>query len=247
MPKDVTFFLLRLKNIPIYQQLQIEEMLLRADSENWFLCNQGSPPAIVLGISSKVEELVDKRKMEAAPLPLIKRFSGGGTVVVDENTLFTTFICQKEALNVAPYPEEIHSFAAAFYHKALGISSFALKENDYTIDLKKCGGNAQYIRKNRWLHHTTFLWNYNQKRMEYLLLPKKQPTYREGRGHEPFLCTLDQHFQSKERLIEACIDELKKQYNVVVVPLKEVLQRMERAEHRKTTSFIRSFSNADPS
>lgn len=26
-------------------------------------------------------------------IPVLKRFSGGGTVIVDKNTVFTTFIC----------------------------------------------------------------------------------------------------------------------------------------------------------
>jgi lipoate-protein ligase A len=32
-------------------------------------------------------------------IPVIKRFSGGGTVIVDENTLFVTFVCDDEFLN----------------------------------------------------------------------------------------------------------------------------------------------------
>ena len=44
--------LLRLTRIPILQQLQLEEALLRADSSNWCIINDGTPaPAIVMGIS----------------------------------------------------------------------------------------------------------------------------------------------------------------------------------------------------
>lgn len=44
--------LLRLRNFPILQQLHIEEALLRASSDNWFIVNDGTPdPAVVLGIS----------------------------------------------------------------------------------------------------------------------------------------------------------------------------------------------------
>ena len=44
--------LLRLKQFPILQQLRLEEALLRADSGNWCLLNDGTPdPAIVMGIS----------------------------------------------------------------------------------------------------------------------------------------------------------------------------------------------------
>ena len=44
--------LLRLQNVPILRQLLLEEALLRADSNNWCIVNNGtSVPAIVMGIS----------------------------------------------------------------------------------------------------------------------------------------------------------------------------------------------------
>lgn len=44
--------LLRLSNMPILRQLLLEEALLRADTGNWCIVNNGtSVPAIVMGIS----------------------------------------------------------------------------------------------------------------------------------------------------------------------------------------------------
>ena len=44
--------LVRLAGVPILQQLHIEQALLRADSQNWLVVNDGSSvPAIVMGIS----------------------------------------------------------------------------------------------------------------------------------------------------------------------------------------------------
>lgn len=44
--------LLRLIRMPILQQLQLEEALLRATNSNWFLINDGTPqPTVVMGIS----------------------------------------------------------------------------------------------------------------------------------------------------------------------------------------------------
>ncbi|NGX54212.1 MAG: hypothetical protein K1000chlam4_00937, partial [Chlamydiae bacterium] len=48
-----TFSLLHLSGLPIFEQLQLEEALLRADEGNWCLINSGVPPAIVMGISAK--------------------------------------------------------------------------------------------------------------------------------------------------------------------------------------------------
>lgn len=48
----VTVKLLRTRGMPILRQLQFEEALLRATTDNWFLINDGClTPAIVIGIS----------------------------------------------------------------------------------------------------------------------------------------------------------------------------------------------------
>jgi lipoate-protein ligase A len=87
-----------------------------------------------------------------------------------------------------------------FYKKSLNIPSFALTCNDYTILNKKVGGNAQYIKKDRFVHHTSFLWDFDLNHMELLLHPPKEPKYREGRIHKEFLTTL-KPFISKEEFI----------------------------------------------
>jgi len=46
----------------------------------------------------KVEELIKVEQAFARRLGVIKRFTGGGTVVVDANTIFTTLIMQVRRL-----------------------------------------------------------------------------------------------------------------------------------------------------
>ena len=188
-----TIHFIHLQNVPIFEQLQLEEALLRTESRNFCIVNHGSPRAIVMGISGQTESLLDQEKVQKDQIPVIRRFSGGGTVIVDEETLFITFIFSKDAIEVTPFPESIFRWSEDLYVKAWGIPGFALRENDYVIQDKKCGGNAQYIKKDRWLHHTSFLWNYRKENMKYLLLPAKRPKYREDRDHHEFLCSLKEH------------------------------------------------------
>lgn len=190
---------IQLQNVPIFEQLQLEERLLRADDRNFCIVNYGSPRAIVMGLSNKPSELLHLDALR--DIPVIKRFSGGGTVVVDPSTLFVTFIMNKDPLDVAPFPEPILRKFCDLYVEAWQIPGFQLKENDYCIGDKKCGGNAQYIRKDRYLHHTSFLWDYSKENMRLLRLPPKRPTYRQDRPHEEFLDTL-RRFGSCEMLIE---------------------------------------------
>lgn len=229
--------ILHLKNVPIFEQLQLEESLLRTDHNNWCILNEGSPRAIVMGVSGKPEELVDLKQTKEARVPLIKRFSGGGTVIVDENTVFATFICQKELHDFPPFPEQILQWSAGLYKKAFNLPHFALKENDYVLGNLKCGGNAQYLRKDRWLHHTTFLWDFEDANMNYLLHPKKAPKYRAGRSHLEFLCRLKTHIPSKEAMISQIKTYLGKEYQIAYPSIQEVLL-LSQKEHRQSTHQI---------
>lgn len=231
----MTFYLIETQ-LPVWEQLKLEEALLRADGRNFCLINRGSLPAIVLGISGKVEELVDLKRAKSSGIPLVRRFSGGGTVVVDEETLFVTFISQK-GLHLFPcYPEPILKWSEEFYKEALGLDQFHLRENDYVIGEKKCGGNAQYLKKDRWLHHTTFLWKYEQERMRHLLHPKKTPQYRAGRDHFDFLCQLHEHLASKDLFVEKIKETLSLRYTVHPMSLEEA-HKVALIPHRKATTF----------
>jgi lipoate-protein ligase A len=88
------------------------------------------------------------------------------------------------------------------------------------------GGNAQTIAgQNGWLHHTSFLWDYDDDNMEYLSLPSKQPDYRENRSHEDFLVKLSTYYGSLkpttffEHVKQAC----KNEFEVEDVTLKQAL------------------------
>jgi len=227
-------YLIHLKNRPILGQLQIEEALLRTEDRNFLLINEGSSKAIVMGISGTPENLINIKSAAEEKIPIIKRFSGGGTVIVDESTLFISFIMNKNALNVTPYPEPILKWSSELYKSAWNIPEFELKENDYCIGEKKCGGNAQYIKKDRWVHHTSFLWDYSEKNMSHLLLPSKRPKYREDRDHKDFLIRMNK-FGSAQEYIEKLKNYLKEN----VFDLNEFdLTHFEPSPHRMATEII---------
>ena len=225
--------LLHLKNFPIFKQLQIEEALLRLDEEEWCIINEGSPPAIVMGISGKPIDLIHIKQAKAKNIPIIKRYSGGGTVIVDENTLFVSFIC-KAALHC---PKAIMKWAANLYQPVIKNPKFALQEHDFAIGEKKFGGNAQYLRKNRFVHHTTFLWDYTLENMALLKMPKKTPAYRADRSHEDFVCCLKNYLESKDQFTTRLKSTLKETHDLKEVSLESTTPLVN-LEHRKTTQII---------
>ncbi len=229
--------LIQTHSLSIFQQLQMEEALLRADQRNWCLINHGSPQAIVLGISGNADKLIDKSLVFKQPLPLIRRFSGGGTVIVDEDTFFVSFICNQADLNVPSYPHCVFQWSEKFYSLVFKDLNFKMVENDYVIENRKFGGNAQYMRKDRWLHHTSLLWSYDPKKMRYLQMPHKTPAYRERRSHEEFLCSLKSYMNSKEDLQMRILAELSNQFDVHFVEFNTLTSLLQ-GEHRKATVFI---------
>lgn len=65
-----------------------------------------------------------------------------------------------------------------------------MRENDYCWGDKKIAGNAQAIIKDRWLHHTSFVWDYRRELMALLQEPERRPKYRGTRQHDSFLTPL---------------------------------------------------------
>ncbi|MES2272748.1 MAG: lipoate--protein ligase family protein [Chlamydiota bacterium] len=187
-----------------------------------------------MGISGKPEALLEINRLQNEPIPVIKRFSGGGTVIVDENTLFITFIFNKDHLHIAAFPEPILRWSGDLYQSAWNLPNFQIQENDYCIGNKKCGGNAQYIKNKRWLHHTSFLWDYDETNMNYLQLPAKRPQYRQARSHTDFLCRLKEHAPSTDQLIEELKRALVKRF--YIQEFEE--ESWKDAPHRQSTHFI---------
>lgn len=229
--------LIQLKKWSIMDQLRLEEALLRLDQRNWCILNEGASQAIVMGISTKPEQVIHYPKLNSAPVPLIKRFTGGGTVFIDENCLLSTFICNSDELKVPCFPKAVFEWSESFYQSLFPTCNFALRENDYVIDQKKFGGNAQYMSKNRWLHHSSLLWDYAPENMEYLKMPPKMPGYRQNRIHSDFLCRLNSYYPNKEKFMDSLVKRLSVFFSVHAMPVSEI-EGIVNEPHRKVTQEI---------
>ena len=209
--------LVRTSGLCILRQLRLEEKLLRSPGAgNWCLLNDGTPVrSVVLGISGKPHQLVDVRRALDDGVRVIKRFSGGGTVIVDRDTQFVTLVMNAAAVpDLALFPRQIMEWTGTLYggrpHGVFAdMPGWQLRENDYVIGERKVGGNAQSISKDRWLHHTSFLWDFREETMKYLTNPAKQPRYRANRSHSDFLAPLKTYMPDRNALatrIEAALE-----------------------------------------
>ena len=240
--------LVRTRGLCVLRQLRLEEALFRANAENWVIVNDGAPrTAIVLGISGKPHRLIDVAAAHRDDILTIKRFSGGGTVVVDAGTQFVSLVMNGDAIPDTPlFPRPLMRWTRDLYAGVPGklssgvfrdIPNWRLHENDYVVatetstapirdddeegsapppprgvrrtrDAKmtkttflKVGGNAQSISKTRFVHHTSFLWDFDAATMaKYLVVPEKQPAYRENRPHGAFLTPLSEWMDDRDAL-----------------------------------------------
>ena len=162
--------------------VKLEEALFRSDSGSWCVLSQApQPPTVVMGISGKPVEMLDVPSVQRDKINVLRRFSGGGTVVVDHDTLFVSFIIDSGSClqEVNAFPREIMRWSEEFYLPVFerlcrSRSRFKLEDTDYVFGSRKFGGNAQALSGKRWVHHTSFLWDYTPAHMHYLLNPQKQ-------------------------------------------------------------------------
>lgn len=228
-------YLIELHGCSILEQLLLEEALLRCDNRNFCIFNYNTEEAIVLGISKKPHKDIHLHQVQKHPISIIKRYSGGGTVFVDHNTLFVSWIIQ-DTLN-SHTPQSLLKWTAEIYAPIFP-KEFAILDNDYVLDKLKIGGNAQYLQKNRYVHHTSFLWDVNfQKMSQYLQLPEKQPSYRKNRKHEEFLTTLHQLFSSKEDFFYRLKQCMKKNFELLSISPEE-LSKIIQKPHRQATTVL---------
>jgi lipoate-protein ligase A len=84
---------------------------------------------IVLGIGGKPEELLNLQLVQQDSPLLVKRFTGGGTVVLTQDSLLTTIIGRNHLTpQVEPFPRSIMDFTASAIFKP----TFHYMENHIT-------------------------------------------------------------------------------------------------------------------
>jgi lipoate-protein ligase A len=217
--------IVRFKSPSVFDRLMLDEALFRDKlKRTWFVLEDvrkiRDKTTIILGLSGKANEMVHQEHAKTDGVELIRRFTGGGTVAVDDNAFLLTIITNASQVApkglLQPYPREIMRWTDDYVYrpafKSVALSSndtFKSRENDYVINEHyKVGGNAQGISGDRFCHHTSFLWKVNEKTMSYLKHPKKKPDYRGERGHMEFLLGLEGIITSPKDFSNSVVENL---------------------------------------
>lgn len=147
---------------------------------------------IVLGASNQPDEALNIEKVVQDKITVLKRPSGGQTVVLTPNNLIISaaFFDQKTS-----QPKEVFNKVNKLIISVLegiGITNLAMKGiSDIAISGKKILGSAIYRNKNGLLYHAVLNLGEPASTFEkYLKHPSKEPDYRLGRSHAEFVTSL---------------------------------------------------------
>jgi lipoate-protein ligase A len=195
----VSFRLLDLTLPSPIENLALDEALLEDLEEN-----EGSPVLrlwesdrqfVVLGRSCRLTDDVDVDVCRQDSVPILRRASGGGTVLQGPGCLSYALV-----LPMCLHPDlrdirQTNTFILQRIAKALSRWQPAIAVqgiSDLAVKGRKISGSAQRRKRNALLFHGTILYGMQAGVISrYLKQPKRQPDYRGDRPHCEFLRTID--------------------------------------------------------
>ena len=150
--------------------------------------------AVVLGASGRLRDDVIVDRCAADSVPIARRSSGGGTVVIGPGAPNFTVVLPRD---FAPGLEAV-DFAQRF---VLGRVADLLRpecpglevrgSGDLAVSGRKVSGSAQRRLKAHFLVHATILNDFPLDLIpRYTREPSRRPSYREGRTHSEFVANL---------------------------------------------------------
>lgn len=151
-------------------------------------------PAVVLGASGRLHEDVITEACLADGVPIARRSSGGGTVVVGPGALNFAVVLPRDFAPGLDAVDRAQAFVLGRLASELrgrGVPAEVLGSGDLTVARRKVSGSAQRRLKGYFLVHATVLRDFPLGLIaRYTRQPDRQPAYREGRSHDDFVANL---------------------------------------------------------
>jgi len=155
---------------------------------------EATDEAVVVGVAQQPEQQVDLAACAADGMPVLQRFSGGGTVFIGRGCLVFSVI--------APHGPALKPFDVGGAYRLvlacaiatlgrLGVPAVFEPPCDLAVQGRKICGTAQAQKRGVVLVHGSFLVDADLARIaRYLREPAVAPAYRAQRAHAAFLCNL---------------------------------------------------------
>ncbi len=148
--------------------------------------------AVVLGSGGVLADDVEEAACAADQVPILRRSSGGGTVLLGTGCLLYSLVLR---LDRAPELGEIRPSYSFILGRVLEALALPGAEQAGISDLasggRKFSGSAQQRKRDHLLHHGTILYAFDLRAVgRFLRPPPRQPEYRARRAHDAFLCNV---------------------------------------------------------
>ena len=192
------------------ENLALDEALLE-EAETWQTAGAGeltgevlriwesASLAVVLGRGCRAEDEVDLTACRRDGVPVLRRPSGGGTVLIGPGSMMYTLVlsCQLRpelrSIDMA-HRTVLDRHAGALRPwlptvRAAGTSDLAFDTpGDALALVRKFSGNSMRVRRDWILYHGTLLYDFPLDELSrYLRSPPREPDYRQHREHTDFV------------------------------------------------------------
>ncbi len=182
------------------ENLALDEALLRAADEQHSLEDevlriwQADSPAVIVGRSSKVSVEVFTEIATERCIPVMRRASGGATVVIGPGCLLYSLLIDMNARPALRMLDAMHQFVMERMVAAMQKIDGNVRYNgtcDLVLADRKFSGNSLKVGRNWTLYHGTILLSMDLSLIDQLLRhPPREPDYRRGRQHSEFVTNL---------------------------------------------------------
>jgi lipoate-protein ligase A len=178
--------------------LALDEALLLAADEGLtaesFRLWEFAAPVVVAGRSSRVEREIDRPFCQSQGIPILRRCSGGASVVGGPGCLMYSVVLSFEQQPELQRIDVAHRYVMSRVLSAVQrqLATARLQGScDLTWQDRKCSGNSLRIAKRHLLYHGTILYDFDLPLIARCLRePPRQPEYRQLRDHQSFLVNL---------------------------------------------------------
>lgn len=150
---------------------------------------------VVLGYANKAVREIDLPFCRDSNIPVLRRCTGGGTVLLGPGTFNYSLILRMDDSGPLHCITATNDFIMDRHRQALarltGSPVERQGQTDLTLHGLKFCGNAQRRQRRFLIFHGSFLLNLDIDLIgKALQMPSRQPSYRVGRSHSDFLLNL---------------------------------------------------------
>jgi lipoate-protein ligase A len=185
-----------------------DEILVRCEERLALQCFLPQSSMVVMGASNNADEEVEVEHCVADGIPVLKRYGGGGTVLLYSGSIVVslgTWVKQhyQNKLYFRALNQAVIDALATRWPKFQELGQNGL--SDITFGDKKVAGTSLFRSRNYLLYQASVLADLDAAAItRYLKHPSKEPDYRGKRDHRSFLTSLGElvpDFQIAEALV----------------------------------------------